>query len=195
LWGKLRWDAALYWKIYSWMKNLRTYRQLFESLSNKEDLITFYKIKALSGESWFIEGDDPPEEVVDEFSDVHTDDSDLDTLIEFTTEGPGTTDVWINRGVLIADVIAYGDGLSSPDEEVTEDDIEEENRESFSEMRKESLMDIERNLDPRSLEMVWTSLSDNTKAALYSPNLKWIDPEERKKLELIRSYQGFKGML
>ena len=176
------------------MKHVKSYL-IFESLSKEEDLITFYKIKAISGEDWFINGDDPPEEVVDEFSDVHTDDSDLDTLIEFTTGGPGTTDVWINRGVLIADVIAYGDGLLSPDEEVTEDDIEEENRESFSEMRKEALMDIERNLDPKSLEMVWTSLNDATKAALYKPEFKWVGPEERKKLELVRSYQGFRGML
>ncbi len=176
------------------MKNLRTYRQLFESLSKEEDLITFYKIKALSGENWFINGDDPPEEVVNEFSDTVTNDQDLDYLIQMTTEGPGMIDVWINRGVLIADAIAYGEGVFKG-EEVTEEDIVEENRGAFRAGRAEAIRNIERNLDPKSLEIVWPSLNDDTKAGLYKPEFKWVGSEERKKLELVRSYQGFRGML
>jgi hypothetical protein len=162
---------------------------------DNSDLIIFYKIKVLSGERWFIEGDDPPEDLLDELDEFsETSNTDLSILVDLIKEGPGYTDVWLNRGVLIGDAIEHGDGLS-PGEEVTEDDIWEENREYFKEERAEAMRNIEKNLDPKSLEMVWPSLSDNTKEALYTPDLKWVSPEERRKLEAFKRYNKIKGMI
>jgi len=179
------------------MKHVTPYT-VFESefdKFNKEDLIIFYKIKALSGESWFIEGDDPPEDLLDELDEfAETLNTDLSILVDLTKEGPGYTDVWLNRGVLIGDAIEHGDGLS-PGEEVTEDDIWEENREYFKEERAEAMEAIEKNLDPKSLEMVWPSLSDNTKAALYTPDLKWVSPEEERKLKAFKLYNRIKDVI
>ncbi len=179
------------------MKHITPYL-IFESSFdkfNEEDLVIFYKIKALSGESWFIEGDDPPEDLLDELDEfAETLNTDLSILVDLTKEGPGYTDVWLNRGVLIGDAIEHGDGLS-PGEEVTEDDIWEENREYFKEERAEAIQNIEKNLDPKSLEMVWPSLSDSTKTALYTPALKWVSPEEARKLKALKSYDKVRGVI
>jgi hypothetical protein len=99
------------------------------------------RIKELSNEDWFKNGDDAPENIIEEFEDIESDNSDLDYLIELTTGGPGLTDVWISRGVLIGDVFAYGDGLEYG-EEVTEDDIYEDNMIHFSNERERLLRNI-----------------------------------------------------
>jgi hypothetical protein len=99
------------------------------------------RIKELSNEDWFKNGDDAPENIIEEFEDIESDNSDLDYLIELTTGGPGLTDVWISRGVLIGDVFSYGDGLEDG-EEVTEDDIYNDNKIYFSENRELLLSEI-----------------------------------------------------
>ena len=85
------------------------------------------RIKELSNEDWFKNGEDAPEEVCNEFEDIEASDPNLDYLLGLTIGGPGSTDVWLSRGVLIGDVFAWGDGLDE-DEEITEDDIYEDNR-------------------------------------------------------------------
>jgi hypothetical protein len=92
-----------------------------------EDQDILSRIKELSKEDWFINGDDAPEEIYEELKDESAYDDDLDHLLELTINGPGLTDVWLSRGVLIGDVFAHGDGLEEG-EEVTEEDIYEDNR-------------------------------------------------------------------
>ena len=104
-----------------------------------EDKDILARIKELSKEDWFINGDDAPEEIYDELKDESAYDDDLDYLLELTINGPGSTDVWLSRGVLIGDVFAYGDGLEEG-EEVTEDDIYEDNRMYIADLRS-SLID------------------------------------------------------
>ena len=106
-----------------------------------EDNQILARIKELSKEDWFKNGDDAPDDIIEEFEDIESDIEDLNYLIELTAGGPGLTDVWISRGVLIGDVFAYGDGLEDG-EEVTEDDIYEDNKIYFSEQRELLLIEI-----------------------------------------------------
>jgi len=106
-----------------------------------EDNQILARIKELSKEDWFKNGDDAPDDIIEEFEDIESDNDDLNYLIELTSGGPGLTDVWISRGVLIGDVFAYGDGLEDG-EEVTEDDIYEDNKIYFSEQRELLLIEI-----------------------------------------------------
>lgn len=97
-----------------------------------EDILA--RIKELSKEDWFKNGEDAPEEIYEELKDESAYDDDLDYLLELTINGPGLTDVWLSRGVLIGDVFAHGDGLEEG-EEVTEDDIYEDNRMYIADLR------------------------------------------------------------
>jgi hypothetical protein len=106
-----------------------------------EDNQILARIKELSKEDWFKNGDDAPDDIIEEFEDIESDNDDLNYLIELTSGGPGLTDVWISRGVLIGDVFAYGDGLEDG-EEVTEDDIYDDNKIYFSEQRELLLIEI-----------------------------------------------------
>jgi hypothetical protein len=106
-----------------------------------EDNQILARIKELSKEDWFKNGDDAPDDIIEEFEDIESDNEDLNYLIELTAGGPGLTDVWISRGVLIGDVFAYGDGLEEG-EEVTEDDIYDDNKIYFSEQRELLLIEI-----------------------------------------------------
>ena len=106
-----------------------------------EDNQILARIKELSNEDWFKNGEDAPDDIIEEFEDIESDNENLNYLIELTAGGPGLTDVWISRGVLIGDVFAYGDGLEDG-EEVTEDDIYEDNKIYFSEQRELLLIEI-----------------------------------------------------
>jgi hypothetical protein len=106
-----------------------------------EDNQILERIKELSKEDWFKNGDDAPDDIIEEFGNIESDNDDLNYLIELASGGPGLTDVWISRGVLIGDVFAYGDGLEDG-EEVTEDDIYEDNKIYFSEQRELLLIEI-----------------------------------------------------
>jgi len=104
-----------------------------------EDKDILARIKELSNEDWFKNGEDAPEEIIDEFDGVEADNDDLGYLLELTIGGPGYSDVWLSRGVLIGDVLAYGDGLEEG-EEVTEDEIYEDNQMYIAD-RRSSLVD------------------------------------------------------
>jgi len=104
-----------------------------------EDKDILARIKEISNEDWFKNGEDAPEGVYEELKEESPYDDDLDYLLELTIGGPGLTDVWLSRGVLIGDVLAYGDGLEDG-EEVTEDDIYEDNKMYIAD-RRASLLD------------------------------------------------------
>jgi hypothetical protein len=99
------------------------------------------RVKELSKEDWFKNGEDAPEDVINEFDEIETDNDELTHLIFFTASGPGHTDIWLSRFVLIGDVFSYGDGLEEG-EEVTEEDIYEDNRIHFSNERERLLRNI-----------------------------------------------------
>ena len=104
-----------------------------------EDKDILERIKQLSVEDWFKNGDDAPEEIYDELYEIEAENDDLVYLLELTITGPGLTDVWLSRGVLIGDVFAWGDGLEEG-EEVTEDEIYEDNQMFIAE-RRATLLD------------------------------------------------------
>ena len=106
-----------------------------------EDKDILARIKELSNEDWFKNGEDAPEEIIDEFDGVEADNDDLGYLLALTIGGPGYSDVWLSRGVLIGDVLAYGDGLE-PGEEVTEDEIYEDNQMYIADRRSSLVEEI-----------------------------------------------------
>jgi hypothetical protein len=106
-----------------------------------EDKDILQRIKQLSVEDWFKNGDDAPEEIYDELYEIEAENDDLVYLLELTITGPGLTDVWLSRGVLIGDVFAWGDGLEEG-EEVTEDEIYEDNQMFIAERRATLLDEI-----------------------------------------------------
>jgi hypothetical protein len=99
------------------------------------------RIKQVSVEDWFKNGEDAPEEIYDELYEIEAENDDLAYLLELTITGPGLTDVWLSRGVLIGDVFAWGDGLEEG-EEVTEDEIYEDNQMFIAERRATLLDEI-----------------------------------------------------
>ena len=46
-----------------------------------------------------------------------------------------------------------------------------------------------------SVESLWTEIPVEDQALLYRPEFEWIVGDERRKLEALRAYQGFKGMI
>ncbi len=46
-----------------------------------------------------------------------------------------------------------------------------------------------------SVELLWNEIPLDDQVLLYRPEFKWVSPEERRKIDLIKAYQGFKGML
>ena len=47
----------------------------------------------------------------------------------------------------------------------------------------------------RAVESLWSEIQSEDQALLYRPEFEWVDPEERRKLEALQAYQGFKGMI
>ncbi len=47
----------------------------------------------------------------------------------------------------------------------------------------------------QAVESLWSKIPLEDQALLYRPEFKWVSPEERRKLEAVRAYQGFKGMI
>lgn len=47
----------------------------------------------------------------------------------------------------------------------------------------------------KTVENVWVSLPDIIKARVYRPEFEWVNQGERRKLDAIKAYQGFKGMI
>ena len=46
-----------------------------------------------------------------------------------------------------------------------------------------------------SVESLWTEIPVEDQSLLYRPEFEWIGAEEVRKLEALRAYQGFKGMI
>ena len=104
-----------------------------------EDKDILERIKQLSVEDWFKNGEDAPEDIYEELYEIEAENDDLVYLLELTITGPGLTDIWLSRGVLIGDVFAWGDGIEEG-EEVTEDEIYEDNQMFIAE-RRATLLD------------------------------------------------------
>jgi hypothetical protein len=47
----------------------------------------------------------------------------------------------------------------------------------------------------QAMESLWSEIQLEDQALLYRPEFEWVEPEERRKLEAIQAYQGFKGMI
>jgi hypothetical protein len=47
----------------------------------------------------------------------------------------------------------------------------------------------------QAVESLWGEIPLGDQALLYRPEFEWVEPEERRKLEALQAYQGFKGMI
>ncbi len=47
----------------------------------------------------------------------------------------------------------------------------------------------------QAVESLWSKIPLEDQTLLYRPEFEWVSPEERRKLEALRAYQGFKGMI
>lgn len=110
---------------------------LFENYESKKmsDREILDRLSDLSGEKWYLEGEDPPLEVMDELGDVQSDDPEIQALLDISTLGPGHTDVWISRNELIS-------AIDLEEEGITEDDIYEDNKREIAKLRKNELPNL-----------------------------------------------------
>jgi hypothetical protein len=47
----------------------------------------------------------------------------------------------------------------------------------------------------QAMESLWNEIPIEDQALLYRPEFEWVSPEEGRKLEALKAYQGFKGMI
>ena len=47
----------------------------------------------------------------------------------------------------------------------------------------------------KTVESLWSGIPAEDQALLYRPEFEWVVGDERKKLDALRAYQGFKGMI
>ena len=47
----------------------------------------------------------------------------------------------------------------------------------------------------KAVEYLWTEIPVEDQALLYRPEFDWVGPDEVRKLDALRAYQGFKGMI
>ena len=47
----------------------------------------------------------------------------------------------------------------------------------------------------KAVESLWTKISVEDQTLLYRPEFEWVVGDERRKLDALRAYQGFKGMI
>jgi len=47
----------------------------------------------------------------------------------------------------------------------------------------------------QSVESIWSEISLEDQVLLYRPEFDWVSSDERRKIEAVRAYHGFKGML
>jgi hypothetical protein len=45
------------------------------------------------------------------------------------------------------------------------------------------------------VETLWNEIPLDDQALLYRPEFEWVSPEFGKKLDVIKAYAGFKGMI
>ena len=46
-----------------------------------------------------------------------------------------------------------------------------------------------------SIESLWSKIPVEDQSLLYRPEFEWVGEDERRKLEALKAYQGFKGMI
>lgn len=119
--------------------------KIFENFLDNEQIDVMLKILPVINEPWFIKGEDAPDEFIEEFSDLTVEDSILQSMIDISTSGPGLTDVWIERGELIYDV------LEEPSVDVTEEEIEDSNRKWFVTARKDIKSHVLSTISPEEI--------------------------------------------
>jgi hypothetical protein len=105
------------------MKHIKVFEE-----HNSGDSEIFRRIWEYSKNKWFIDGDDPPSEVIGDLENEESSDTNLAELIELTSSGPGWTDVWIEENTLIRDAVREGH---------SRDEIDADNQRYFAEHRKE----------------------------------------------------------
>jgi hypothetical protein len=118
--------------------------KIFEDYDSSSHAI-FRKIWEYSRHKWFIDGNDPPSEVIEDLEDEGSSDTDLDELIELTSSGPGWTDVWLEENTLKSDAISDGH---------SEDEIDADNQRYFAEHRKKLIDELSRKYHP----VDWTKI-------------------------------------
>ncbi len=47
----------------------------------------------------------------------------------------------------------------------------------------------------KAVESIWTEIPVEDQTLLYRPEFEWVGADERRKLDALRAYQGFKGMI
>jgi hypothetical protein len=47
----------------------------------------------------------------------------------------------------------------------------------------------------QAVESLWSEIPIDDQSLLYRPGFEWVSPEFGKKLDAIKAYQGFKGMI
>lgn len=104
--------------------------KLFENFET--DQVAIDKVLSAANEEWFINGEDAPDEFRTGFENFQSEDEELSNLIQLCMEGPGYTDMWIEQGELISDIL-------EEDPDVSEEDIYDSNKEWFAAERQKAL--------------------------------------------------------
>jgi hypothetical protein len=47
----------------------------------------------------------------------------------------------------------------------------------------------------KAMESLWKRIPLEDQILLYRPEFEWVSPEEKRKMEALKAYQGFKGMI
>jgi hypothetical protein len=144
------------------------YIKLFESFLEREDVLVMMKILPVINDEWFIEGEDPPQEFIDQFNGLDIKDPLLQHMIETCTSGPGYTDIWIETGELISDVIDRNDVSADVGY------IENSNKEWFSEERKEIKQQILSTITPNEINK---KIKDSPEETVVWLKKVWKFPE------------------
>lgn len=110
---------------------------------SEKDFKVFTSILELSNEAWFFDGLDSPEEL-NELVDVEVENEDLHELLQLTTSGPDSTDIWLETHELQADVVR--EGSLEVEGEITYDEMWESNRIYFGDKRYFLLEEIKSSL-------------------------------------------------
>ena len=104
---------------------------------SEEELDIIFKILHLSEkESWFSNGDDCTEDLIED-PIIYEGNEVIENAITWASGGPGYTDVWLKEKELISDITP--DVESEEEREEFYAQIEEDNRQSFKEERAKSI--------------------------------------------------------
>ena len=168
--------------IYSGMKNLKTYSQLFESVGELTPEQIEWLDSCTQG-TWTL---NPQTGLVDVKGDSDCSDQEL-TDFKGVRFGVVSGDFYCRDNQLTSLEGApqeVGGDFSCNNNPVSEKTL----RRIFSRMKKgKSYI--------QAVESLWSKIPLEDQALLYRPEFEWVEPEERRKLEAMRAYHGFKGMI